>query len=419
MAFYNKKQFKNKEESVITEDKQQENPQPESKYSPAWEGRIGPFAVAVGKTITEITEALKGAIGEPGDDALAILADESIATPEELKAAFASLKIPTLVLSKNIPLLRGEQASKPCNNAEMPVVGASTDVLPDIPDDKSFTEMLRTGGVLEIGPTEVMSAIKATLANRVGLYGLPDKLLKAIEEQVESLKKPAPASYYELVDMLNRRNYGEVLSVVGVKGNFATQPKKKALLNRLEGNLWNSLYDFHMKLMAWQEAWMAGASNPGIMMTAMAALVSGNKASIPGGMLQVPDTSSVKDAAEVVINDINEVFAGTGIPVAKALAWDAMQIKKILEDERLPLAVGAVDREQMLKKLEVDVASDYVRLERNLVKYVMSILELSKVTPGQYEQAYLIAMIQLGVSIPWEKLIKQNSSAYQSALRNK
>lgn len=383
------------------------------EYPEVWKERVGKFADSVKKSITDVTNALREQVGEPGEDALSALADEKALPSEEIVAALGSLNIPKAILRKNIHLLRGAIKQAPESQATTGI--STTDVLPSVPDDGSFLEMLKVGGVLKIGPTEIISATKAALAARVGLYKLPDKLADAMERQADQLDEPAPESYYELLNMLTRRSYAEVLSVLNIKGQYVSEARKKALLNRLEGGLWQSLKDFHNQLLAWQDAWMKGAANPAAMMAAFSVMAGGG-AGMPPGMLQPPDTSPVRDAAESVINQINKVFAGPGIPVSRALAYDALQIKKVLEDDRLPGAVGAANREQMLKMLGVDVAADYVRLERNVTKYIMAIMELPKVTSGQSELAYLTAMITLGVSIPWDKLV--GGGEFQSQRRS-
>ena len=57
-------------------------------------------------------------------------------------------------------------------------------------------------------------------------------------------------------------------------------------------------------------------------------------------------SDAVKDA-------INKAFAGTGVQISAALAYEAQEIKKSLEDPRLPALVGVANREQLLKKLGV------------------------------------------------------------------
>jgi hypothetical protein len=104
------------------------------------------------------------------------------------------------------------------------------------------------------------------------------------------------------------------------------------------------------------------------------------------------------------VNSINYVFAGAGLPVAMALAYDAQQIRKVLESSTLPAQVGAANREQMLRMLSVAVSSDYPRLERNLKQYALGVIELQNVTSGQAELQYLLALYQLGAMIDWSRL---------------
>ena len=125
---------------------------------------------------------------------------------------------------------------------------------------------------------------------------------------------------------------------------------------------------------------------------------------MPPGMIQPPSTDPLRDSAESVITGINRIFAGTGIPVAMALAYDAQQIRRALENPSLPVQVGAANREQMLRKLGVAVTSDYPRLEQNLKQYTLGVIELPNVTAGQTEMAFVAALYQLGSQIPWDKL---------------
>jgi hypothetical protein len=410
----------------IPEEQNQETPKTDKiEFPPNWLARLQPFADAVGKSVDEVTKALEEEVGEPGDEALGYLADEEAVSDDGLKTALASLKISKAKLKTKLYLLRGLTEPKCAANAaaveaalagQMP--GFSTDVLPQVADDESFVEMLKTEGKLKIGQTEVMSAVKAALADRVGLYGLNRRLVDKIEEVAQNLDEPAPQSYYDLVEMLTRRNYSEVFIAIGVKGQFATEAKKTALLARINSKMWESLSAFQKQLQAWWNAYKDEYATPQMMMSAMASIASGGKAGMGVGMIEV-SADPVRDSAETVVNNINSIFAGTGIPVSKALAWDALQMKKILDDERLPAAVGAMNKEQMLKMLNVDVASDYVRLERNLVKYILSIIELPKVPSGQSEQAYLTAMVQLGGQIPWDKLMRRGEeSAYRRVTKS-
>jgi hypothetical protein len=146
--------------------------------------------------------------------------------------------------------------------------------------------------------------------------------------------------------------------------------------------------------------------------TAMVSAFSseGVATTLPPGLMAPPDASSVRDSAESVINSVNKIFAGIGIPIAKALAYEAYNIKMVLENTSLPASLGAVNREQMLKMLKADISSDYVRLEANVTRFMLSILELPKIMAGPQESVYLGAMLQLGLSIQWDKLISSGIS---------
>lgn len=282
---------------------------------------------------------------------------------------------------------------------------ASMDVLPAVPDDISFLEMLRVGGVLRIQPVDVISAIKAAIADGVGLYDLPDTIIGRMESFAEEQSEPVGESFWTLHKLVTQRSYGDLLSALGVSGNFVSDKRKKVVLQRLKAELWPALQGFQVQLKAWADAWTTGAANPAMALTLLAmAQVGGAGAPLPPGIMQPPETAVLRDAAEAVINSVNYVFAGTGIPVARALAYDAVRIRTLLEEPTLPAAVGATTRDQMLKALGVDVSADLVRLERNASRYALAIMEVPKVSAGTGEYAYFAAMLQLGASIPWDKL---------------
>jgi hypothetical protein len=162
---------------------------------------------------------------------------------------------------------------------------------------------------------------------------------------------------------------------------------------------------FHGQIKAWMDSWQQGAANPAIFMSAMTQIMGGGAiGGLPPGMMQAPETGVLRDAAETVNDDINRIFAGTGVVTARALAYDANQIKATMEDANLPALVGATNRDQMLRQLGVDVSSNYTRLELNLTKYVMGILNIKDVPAGNEETAYFGSLFYLGNQIPWDAI---------------
>ena len=65
---------------------------------------------------------------------------------------------------------------------------------------------------------------------------------------------------------------------------------------------------------------------------------------MPPGIMQPPDTGVLRDHASAVADAVNKVFAGTGVQIAAALAYDANRIKETLSNPRLPTLIGAVKK---------------------------------------------------------------------------
>jgi len=381
-----------------------------SQQASEWTAYITPFAQAIGKEVSDVESALKNVVGQPGPEAIALLQNEEYTPFDELKAALTG--VPTAVLKKAVAGLRKAPEAQVSSDAVSQFATPSFDTLPQVPDDNAWLEMLKTGGVLKVGTAVVISGIRAALASRTGLYDLPTQLAERMESHSESLDEPVSDEFFKLRKLLTQRSYAEIFAALNVDGSFVSQKRKNALIRKLDESLWPALSSFHGQLKGWTESWQQGMANPGMLMTAFAAMATGGNAAMPPGMMQPPPTDTLRDAADGVIDSINKVFAGTGIPVAMALAYDAKCIKDVLENSTLPAQVGAANREQMLKMLDADVSTDYVRLERNITRYALGIMELPKVTAGNEELAYITSLLMLGGQIPWDKV---SSGAGRSA----
>lgn len=385
-----------------------------------WQDFIAPLCSAIGKSEEEVTSALKSLIGEAGPEAIELLRSEELSPFAEIQALFS--EVPKARLRRAVQTLR--QGAAAAETGEAPAVNTvltapSLDILPTVPDDGAWLTMLKASGELKVDTGVVISGIRAALAGRTGLYDLPRQIAERMEAFSESLDEPAPASFYKLRKQLTQRSYAEIFAALEVEGTFVSERRKNALLERLDKSLWPALQGFQNQLRGWMETWQQGFSNPGLLVGALAAFTGGGSA-IPAGMIQPPDTSGLRDSAEAVITEINRSFSGVGIPVAMALAWDAQKIKEVLERPELPSQLGAANREQMLKMLGAAVSADYVRLERNLTRYALGVMEFGKVTGGQAELAYLTSLTMLGSQIPWDKLgtPARRAGAAQAASRS-
>jgi hypothetical protein len=277
-------------------------------------------------------------------------------------------------------------------------------VLPSVPNDDSWLNSLRAGGVLKIEQSTVISAVRAALADRFGLYDIPKALVGAMEEYVDVTEEQVGEEFWQIRKQLTRRSYGDLFQAIdGLDGSYVTDKRKNELLSRISDNLWPAIFTFNESLAGWQESWMQGAANPAMMVAAMAGLAGGG-VGMPPGMMQPPDCGVLRDAAETVNDALNRTFRGTGVQITAALAYEANQIKAMIENPRLPMLCGQPNRELLLKKLKVSVPAIYPRLETNLTRFILGIMQTDRVPAGNDELQYFGTLFMLGNQIPWEDL---------------
>jgi len=276
-------------------------------------------------------------------------------------------------------------------------------LLPEVPDDTAWLASLRTEGVLKVGQSTVISTIRAALAYKFGLYGITDKLVKEMERYAEETDEQVGKEFFELRKALTKRTYGDLFDALdGMDGHYVTQERKNKLLGRINDTLMPSVGSFHEQLNTWYTTWVQGASNPGFFMQHMMMAQGGG--ALPPGMMAPPDAGVLRDAADKVADDLNKVFRGTGVQIAAALAYEAKQIIQSLSQPGLPAMVGVTSRELMLKKLGVNVPATYPRMETNLTRYVLAILEAKNQAGGTQESMYFGNMHLLGSQIQWSEI---------------
>ena len=273
-------------------------------------------------------------------------------------------------------------------------------VLPNIPDDNSWLEALKIGGVLKPDQSTVIAAIRATLAEKAGLFAIPTKLLTEMERFADENDEPVDPIFFKVREQLVRRTYADIFEALpGLDGSFITEARKQKLFGRMRTALWPTVIASHTQLKNWQDTWMQGAANPAVVMMAMAG------GTMSAGLIAPPDTGVLRDCGEDIRKAVNAAFKGTGSQVASALAYDASQIHKILENPNLPQLLGTQTREQMLKILGISVTANYVRQEQNIVKYVLSFLQAQEIS-AEGETAYFSALAMLGNQIDWGAIDK-------------
>ncbi|MBR6505642.1 hypothetical protein IKT18_02300 [Candidatus Saccharibacteria bacterium] len=341
-------------------------------------------------------------------DALKIMEDLGVESLEDL----ASLEVSDLT-GAGMKLAKARKLVAELKNASKPapaVAAAETraiqtqfeSLLPSIPTDDSWLNALKTGGILKVDESSYIAAIRAALADRAGLYAIPDALAKAMEKYADETEEQVDPTFYALRKSLTRRAYGDIFAAIdGLDGTFITEARRKEFLSRIRETLWPAIAESYRTLDGWYQTWRASFSDPSMLIAAISGGFGGGAAGM--SMITPPDTAQLHDAGDTLVDSINRVFRGTGVQVAAAMAYDANTIRNTLEDPRLPSMVGVKNREMMLKKIGASVSSNYVRLEQNLVKYVLAFAKHDTVT-SDVEVNYFVALWQLGTQINWGEL---------------
>lgn len=342
-----------------------------------------------------------------------ILADLGVTSLEDMQALTEQDLLTTGM--KIVParkLVAAFAPAKPSPSASAEAASAMTaasmsfnTILPAVPADASWLEALRTGGVLKVEQSTVISAIRAALACRAGLYEIPDRLTSLMEKFADENQEQVDPEFFKLRKQMTRRSYGDIFEAIpGLDGTYVTEARKKQLFQRIDQSLWPAIFDIYNAIKNWQESWMQGAANPMVMMGAIMGSMSGGTGMMPPGMMQPPDTGVLRDTADAMADGINKVFAGTGVQIAAALAYEASRIKETLENPRLPALTGAANRDQMLRQLGVAVSATYPRLETNLTQFVLGVMQVKDQSAGPEELQYFGALFMLGSQIPWDQL---------------
>ncbi len=353
-----------------------------------------------------MTESLKSKLLELGltDDQIQKLVAEGVQEEKDMSSLSSDeLKTITGAGLVTCKKLVAEFAPKVEAPSVASFTGTELSFLPLVPSDESWVEGLKVGGVLKVNRDSVVSANKAALAQKVGLYSLTEKIAKKMEEFADENAEPVPMEFYTIRKQLTRRSYADIFAAIdGLDGSFVTQVRKTDFFDKIEKYFWPELASFFLSLKGWIEAWQQGANNPALLMQTMMSISSGVK--VPNMMLNTqPDGGIIRDGADALNDSINKVFSGTGVQIAAALAYDANQIKNLLEKENLPSMIGAANKDQMLKMLGVNVPATYPRLEMSLTRFVLGVLNIKNVT-AEEELQYFSQLYMLGVSIPWDKV---------------
>jgi len=365
-------------------------------------------------------DALVSKIKEYGgnDAAIAKIRDLGVETVDDLRELTESD-----LTSAGLKLVKARKLLAELNNvakkeataavaAATPIMSSDYNmILPSPSTNESFLKTLMGGGVLKVDDPLYEAALRVFLADRCGLYAVPDKLSTAMLNYADESEEPVGSTFFALVDSITRRNYGDLFSAIpGLTGTFVSKKRRDEFVRRIGNEMCPAIREAYVALDAWYKSMLAASSNPAALLQAISGMMSGAGMGLGASL---PPTDAVHDAADTLKDAINRVFRGTAAPVGAAMAKDAMEIASVLSDPTLPAMVGAANREQMLKKLGINITPNSPRLEQNLVRFVLSYIKFDEAGAGN-EAAYLTALWTLGNQINWPDLVGNLDSGVTS-----
>jgi hypothetical protein len=402
-----------------TEDKTQKTAAPEAPAATpeAWKGywdeRIAMFAACIDLTPADVEKALASIVGKPSAKALSFL-DEKTCPFGDLRKVFCEEgTVPVAALRNCVAMLYGKGGALVVagNNA---VVAGGTNYMPALPtDEKSILESFKSGGKLKTDPANILAVIRAGLAFETDLFGVPKRLAELMEKHAEKIGESVPELYFDINEYVQSAKYSEVLQAMGARGSIVTATNKKAFLAGVQRHMWPALNKFHAALQKWDSMWLSGSGDGMAALARVNMLDHADEMGIPkGSLISVPDSRFVRDVAESVNDAVNTLFAGLGLYVGRALAFEATKIKDLLASEKLPASIGAANRDEMFKLLGLAVTASDVTFEKLLAKFAWGMMNIANVPVGnegdkeaqKAENGYLFEMLNIAKGIDFKAL---------------
>lgn len=377
-----------------------------------WATYVGAFARDINMTADAVTKVLLDKAVERADAlGLATIGDSQDVKDEAWAAMFPAVKSGTL--NRAVRTLRTAltPTAGPTPVPRSAPDGAMFMGLLAAPDDESLLRSLTLGAAYTgtISDEDAVSAVRVLFASKVGLYDVRANLLAMIEKTCEELDAPADPAVYALLDEVRERHYAEVLGPMRLKSSVVSDAAQKRFCDRAANVLFPAIRGFHGVLRGWYSTWQAQTNNPAALTTAMAAMVN---AMANGGRMQpmpptagaTPDTAVLVDASAELVTAVNKTFAGlSALPVARALAYDAIAIAKHLANPAMVTHCGAKNRDELLRKLRIGLGDGHVRQEAALAQYVLNALRIRTVPETELPMV-AGSLFLVGETINWDNL---------------
>ena len=382
-----------------------------------WAELIAAFCTTLKRDAALVEARLVEEVEARDDAALAILAATPVETfvgwltAEPVKAKEAMVRAAVTALKTALNPAEPAKAKESAPTA-MPTTLRAARLLPQLPSEASALESLVVGGVLRGGITdaEVVGAVKGEMADAIALYDGPAKIVEAIERASETNATPVTdlEGVLALVNDIRRARRLDDVDDVTVNSTTASPRNRKEAVRRIREIMYPALGRHFLQVHAWFTSNQAQGFDVNTMLGAFGALATGNVAGL-AGLTQVAPVDGLIAATAELNEAVNLTFAPIYTrPTLKAMAYHALRVAGYLDPNGPQLAMilantGKNTREELIKALNINVTSAYLRTERALMEYVYAAMAMRNVSESDLP-LYATQLHQLGLTIPWAQL---------------
>lgn len=264
-------------------------------------------------------------------------------------------------------------------------------------DDDSLLEEIKRKNELQVNDQAYIAAIRADLAERSGLLDVPARLNNEMLAYAEKNDRPVNNMYFDVQALMMARDYSVLFAGMPNGGRRAvSKTQKKILLAKMQEHFWPAVFSAYLEVLRWRQVWIESAT-PGAAM----AILTQQKGVVPPGIGMAPDVGPLRDAAEKLRLAMNKTLSGLNSMAADALFYDCTKVRDVLLTDGLPGLIGALDYDQMLTMLNVNIDESVVRTEQNLVRFVLGMIK-SKDVSSEEEADYFSALYTVGYQVNWQ-----------------
>lgn len=294
--------------------------------------------------------------------------------------------------------------------------GVSAKLLPTVKIGDAWLKAIERSNILVLGIDHYIAAIEAAIADRFDLFSVPGKVSEAMLDYSYQTDTPVGPSYYEIRRIITRRAYADLFATLDVRASDINDSRRRELIKRINDYVFPLVPQAIQELSEWYDCW-AKMAGPQLV---LAVQQMSNQDVSQRNLSSFPETGTLLSMSDSFVRAMNKALAGTGGMAALAMAAEANNIRNCLDNEQLPSLVGALNKDQMLVKLGIDLDPSIIRGEKAIVQFIIAFAKANEYATQENAGYYFIELCQLGNEIKcWDSLAQKESALMKSKGKKK